>query len=48
MKYDGKDSDEMEQHDLDNYANQLNPNNDAYWTSRDYDERPNDWEDLID
>lgn len=28
----------------DNRANQLNPNNDAYWQSRGYDERPNDWQ----
>ena len=35
------------QDELDNYANQLNPNNDAYWQSRGYDERPDDWEDLI-
>ena len=32
------------QSDLDNYANQLNPNNDAYWESREFDERPDDWE----
>ena len=32
--------------DLDNHANQLNPNNDAYWESRGYDERPEDWEEL--
>lgn len=30
--------------DLDNHGNQLNPNNDAYWTSREYDERPGDWQ----
>ena len=29
----------------DNRANQLNPNNDAYWQSRGEDERPEDWED---
>lgn len=35
----------------DNRANQMNPNNDAYWQSRGYDERPDDregdddWED---
>ena len=29
----------------DNRANQLNPNNDAYWQSRGEDERPDDWED---
>ena len=34
------------QSDLDNYANQLNPNNDAYWESRGWDERPDDWEEL--
>ena len=33
------------QSDRDNHANQLNPNNDAYWQSRDEDERPDDWED---
>ncbi|WP_374538573.1 hypothetical protein [Chitinimonas taiwanensis] len=26
--------------DLDNHANQLNPNNDAYWESRGYDGVP--------
>ena len=30
--------------DSDNRANQLNPNNDAYWESRGYDERPDDWQ----
>ena len=34
------------QSDLDNHANQFNPNNDAYWESRGWDERPDDWEDL--
>lgn len=33
------------QSDLDNYSNQLNPNNDAYWQSRGHDERPDDWDD---
>jgi hypothetical protein len=32
------------QEDLDNHANQLNPNNDAYWQSRGEDDRPDDWE----
>ena len=32
------------QSDMDNHANQLNPNNDAYWESRGWDERPDDWE----
>ena len=31
------------QADLDNHANQLNPNNDAYWSSRDED-KPADTE----
>ncbi len=31
----------------DNHANQMNPNNDAYWQSRGYDERPDDWEDQL-
>ena len=32
----------------DNRADQMNPNNDAYWESRGYDERPDDWEGLVD
>ena len=32
----------------DNRADQMNPNNDAYWDSRGYDGRPDDWEDRID
>lgn len=32
--------------DLDNHSDQLNENNDAYWQSRGYDERPDNWEDL--
>ena len=35
------------QDELDNRANQLNPNNNAYWQSRGYDERSDDWDDLI-
>ena len=34
------------QSDLDNHADQLNPNNDAYWESRGWDERPDRWEEL--
>ncbi len=33
--------------DLDNHANQCNPNNDAYWESRGEDGRPDDWEEQI-
>ena len=32
------------QSDVDNRADQLNPNNDADWQSRDFEERPDDWE----
>jgi hypothetical protein len=35
-----------QQDDMDNHSDQLNPNNDAYWESRGYDERPDDWEEL--
>ncbi|MCK0149562.1 hypothetical protein MWU54_05980 [Marivita sp. S6314] len=35
----------MAKHDDDNHANQMNPNNDAYWESRGYDDRPDDWDD---
>ena len=31
------------QADRDNRANQMNPNNDAYWQARGDDERPGDW-----
>jgi hypothetical protein len=30
------------QSDLNNHANQMNPNNDAYWQSRGEDERPDE------
>ena len=36
------------QSDLDNHADQLNPNNDEYWESRGWDDRPEDWEDRTD
>ena len=32
------------QSELENHANQMNPNNDSFWESRGYDERPDDWE----
>lgn len=34
--------------DEDNHADQMNPNNDAYWDSRGEDGRPDDWEERID
>ena len=37
----------MGKYDIDNRAEQLNPNNDAFWTSRGWDERPDDWEDRV-
>jgi len=33
--------------DEDNHADQMNPNNDAYWDSRGEDGRPDDWEDRV-
>jgi hypothetical protein len=40
-------SNRYSQDDMDNRADQLNPNNDAYWQSRGEDERPDDWEDRV-
>lgn len=40
----GKQGYEPTQADLNNHADQLNPNNDAYWQSRGEEERPSDWE----
>ena len=37
----------MGKQDIDHRADQLNPNNDAFWTSRGWDERPDDWEDRV-
>ena len=37
----------MSKHSSDNHSNQLNPNNDAYWNSRGWDERPDDWQERI-
>ena len=33
--------------DLDNRSNQLNPDNDAFWDSRGWDGRPDDWEERL-
>ena len=35
------------QADLDNHADQLNPTSDAYWESRGWDERPDDWDERV-
>lgn len=32
----------------DNHANQMNPEHDAYWESRGYDERPDDYQERAD
>ena len=40
--YNGNDHSKAEN---DNHANQMNPNNDAFPGSQDYDERPDDWDD---
>ena len=37
----------MDKDDMVNHADQMNPNNDAYWESRGYDERPEDWENRV-
>lgn len=42
------DDSDHSQADLDNHANQMNPNNDEYWGSRGEDGRPDDWEDQDD
>lgn len=39
-----KRSSDRSQAEIDNRANQLNPEHDAYWQSRGEDERPDDWE----
>ena len=38
---------EYSQDELDNHSDQMNLNNDAYWESRDYDERPDDWDEIV-
>ena len=38
----------MSKSNNDNHSNQCNPNNDAYWDSRGYDGRPDDWDDQSD
>jgi len=37
----------MPKQDDDHRSNQLNPNNDAYWESRGYEDRPDDWEERV-
>jgi len=42
MKYFHREDPNSDKANNDNHANQLNSNNDAYWTSRGYDGRPDD------
>ncbi|WP_170432940.1 MULTISPECIES: hypothetical protein [Ruegeria] len=44
-RYNGNDHSQDEN---DNHANQMNPNNDTYWSDRGYDDRPEDWESAYD
>ncbi|MEX2670916.1 MAG: hypothetical protein WD294_02270 [Phycisphaeraceae bacterium] len=37
----------MPTQDNDNHSDQLNPTSDAYWQSRGWEDRPEDWEDRI-
>ena len=32
----------------DNHSNQMNSTNEAYWESRGYEDRPEEWEEMID
>ncbi len=34
----------MSKSDQENHSDQMNPNNDAYWESQGWEERPDDWE----
>ncbi|WP_170425480.1 hypothetical protein [Ruegeria arenilitoris] len=40
-RYNGNDHSQDEN---DNHSDQMNPNNDTYWSDRGHDERPDDWE----
>lgn len=44
-RYNGNDHSKDEN---DNHSDQMNPNNDTYWTDRGHDERPDDWESVYD
>jgi hypothetical protein len=41
---DPNDDQQYSKEELDNRSDQLNSNNDAYWDSRGYDGRPDDWQ----
>ena len=40
-------SGQQPQAERDNHANNLNPNNEQFWKSRGYPERPKDWESAV-
>jgi len=44
MNHDDRDYSQQER---DNHSNQMNDNNDAYWSSRGEDGRPDDWQDRV-
>ena len=44
MTQSNQDDRNCSQHERDNHSDQMNPNNDAYWSSRGYEDRPEDWE----
>lgn len=35
------------QEELDNYSRQRDPENDEYWKSRQFEERPDDWKERL-
>ncbi len=39
---------EYSQDELDNHSRQLNPEDDTFWQSRGYDEKPDDWKERLD
>jgi len=41
---DPKDDRDYSKDERDNRSVELNPNSDAYWQSRGYEERPDDWQ----
>lgn len=36
-----------EKHENDNHSRQLDHEHDAFWQSRGYEDRPNDWQDIL-
>jgi len=44
-RYNGNDHSEDENN---NHSDQMNPNNDTYWSDRGCDDKPDDWDDRAD